>query len=290
MNLGTVIVDGSESMLNVYGLATKGADAAAFIIDKIGRTAATVSVAAIQTMISGPTKTIAGIATDNISDRFTRPIKQAISDKTRKYLTEDEDEAYIAENQRGINIVSDSVGEVAVGAVFGGINRFIKSLTKLSKANKDLINNNKLESVEKKLTDGNSNNKNLSLDSNTKVEDKIKSTTKTDKTITSEADKVSTGYKPPKGGGGVSNRITINNQEYTFGHGGRHVEEWGLNHLDVEKAIAYKMSGLKNIAWSKNFYKDHIVINGVKVEFHAQKLPNGKINIGTYFGPRKDLP
>ena len=184
MNLGTVIVDGSESMLNVYGLATKGADAAAFIIDKIGRTAATVSVAAIQTMISGPTKTIAGIATDNISDRFTRPIKQAISDKTRKYLTEDEDEAYIAENQRGINIVSDSVGEVAVGAVFGGINRFIKSLTKLSKANKDLINNNKLESVEKKLTDGNSNNKNLSLDSNTKVEDKIKSTTKIDKTET----------------------------------------------------------------------------------------------------------
>jgi len=184
MNLGTVIVDGSESMLNVYGLATKGADAAAFIIDKIGRTAATVSVAAIQTMISGPTKTIAGIATDNISDRFTRPIKQAISDKTRKYLTEDEDEAYIAENQRGINIVSDSVGEVAMGAVFGGINRFIKSLTKLSKANKDLINNNKLESVEKKLTDGNSNNKNLSLDANAKVEDKIKLATKTDKVET----------------------------------------------------------------------------------------------------------
>ena len=85
-------------------------------------------------------------------------------------------------------------------------------------------------------------------------------------------------------------RITINNQEYTFGHGGRHVKEWSLNHLDVEKAIADKMSGLKNIVWSKNFYKDHIVINGVKVEFHAQKLPNGKINIGTYFGPRKDLP
>ena len=58
----------------------------------------------------------------------------------------------------------------------------------------------------------------------------------------------------------------------------------------MEKAIADKMSGLKNIAWSKNFYKDHIIINGVKVEFHAQKLPNGKINIGTYFGPRKDLP
>ena len=184
MNLGTVIVDGSESMLNVYGLATKGADAATFIIDKIGHTAAAISVAAIQTMISGPTKTIAGIATDNISDRFTRPIKQAISDKTRKYLTEDEDEAYIAENQRGINIVSDSVGEVAVGAVFGGINRFIKSLTKLSKANKDLINNNKLENVEKKWEGGNSNNKDLSLDANSKVEDKIKSTTKIDKTET----------------------------------------------------------------------------------------------------------
>ncbi|WP_306529047.1 hypothetical protein, partial [Campylobacter sp.] len=291
INLGTVHVDGSESMLNVYGLATKGADAAAFIIEKVGHTAATLSVAAIQTMVSGPTKTIAGIATDNISDRFTRPIKQAISDKTRKYLTEDEDEAYIAENQRGINIVSDSVGEVAVGAIFGGINRFIKSLTKLSKANKDLINNNKLENVEKKWEGGNSNNKDLSLDANSKVEDKIKSTTKTDKTVTSEVDKVSTGYKPPKGGGGVSNRITINNQEYTFGHGGRHVEEWGLNHLDVEKAIADKMSGLKNIAWSKNaLYKDYIIVDGVKIEFHAKKLPNGKINIGTYFGPEKKIP
>ncbi|WP_267525612.1 hypothetical protein, partial [Campylobacter sp. MG1] len=93
-------------------------------------------------------------------------------------------------------------------------------------------------------------------------------------------------YKAPKGGGGVSYETTINGQTYTFGHGGRHAEDVGLNHVIVNEAIANHLSKTK-IDWSKistnNPYINYINLNGFKFKFIAKKLPNGKINIGTYY-------
>ena len=275
----------AKPIINPYPVVAKTADAVTYVADKVGDTAVTWGVKTFQVMTGKSLMAAGDLLFGDTINKAIKPLEDKASQVIKSFLTYDKSQEFIKENERGIDIVSDAGGSMTISAILGGgANKFVKNSKKISKGNKEL------KDVEKKWEGGNSNNKDLSLDANAKVEDKIKLTTKTDKAGTSEVDKVSTGYKPPKGGGGVSNRITINNQEYTFGHGGRHVEEWGLNHLDVEKAIADKMSGLKNIAWSKNFYKDHIVINGVKVEFHAQKLPNGKINIGTYFGPRKDLP
>ncbi|MGH1601407.1 hypothetical protein, partial [Campylobacter majalis] len=90
-------------------------------------------------------------------------------------------------------------------------------------------------------------------------------------------------YVPPKGGGGTTNKISIGNQEFTFGHGGRHLEGTNLNKFEVENAIAKKINNT-NIEWNnKKPYKDRITINGQIIEFHAKKLENGKINIGTYY-------
>ena len=92
-------------------------------------------------------------------------------------------------------------------------------------------------------------------------------------------------YTPPKGGGGTTNQIIIGNQEFTFGHGGRHLYEKNvnLNHTEVENAIAEKINNT-DIKWdNKKPYKNTVTIDGQIIEFHAKKLENGKINIGTYF-------
>ena len=84
-------------------------------------------------------------------------------------------------------------------------------------------------------------------------------------------------------GDGATNKIIIKNQEFTFGHGGRHMKNTGLNHIEVEKIIAKKITN-SNILWdAKKPYIDTIIINGKKIEFRAKRLPNGKINIGTYY-------
>lgn len=56
-----------------------------------------------------------------------------------------------------------------------------------------------------------------------------------------------------------------------------------LNHTEVENAIAEKINNT-DIKWdNKKPYKNTVTIDGQIIEFHAKKLENGKINIGTYF-------
>ena len=92
-------------------------------------------------------------------------------------------------------------------------------------------------------------------------------------------------YTPPKGGGGTTNQIIIGNQEFTFGHGGRHLYEKNvnLNHTEVENAIANELYG-KNLEINKH-YKNTIEVNGITIEYNAFKRDNGVINIGTYYVP-----
>lgn len=46
------------------------------------------------------------------------------------------------------------------------------------------------------------------------------------------------GYKPTKGGGGVTSSVKVGDKTVTFGHGGRHLEGTGLTVNQVNTAIA----------------------------------------------------
>jgi len=68
-----------------------------------------------------------------------------------------------------------------------------------------------------------------------------------------------------------------------FGHGARHLAGSGLSQAEVEAAIVEDMALL---APSAERFTGSVVINGRAVEYRAFRLPDGRINVGTYYTPR----
>jgi hypothetical protein len=72
----------------------------------------------------------------------------------------------------------------------------------------------------------------------------------------------------------------------TFGHGARHLAGSGLNQADVESAIHQDVeAGVKNATQSTGNFWGRVNVGGQTVEYRAFTLPNGTINVGTYYIP-----
>ncbi len=89
-------------------------------------------------------------------------------------------------------------------------------------------------------------------------------------------------YKPPKGGGGITDTIKVGRKTVTFGHGGRHLKDTGLDMGEVNQTIARDVAKKKGLIPNKSV-KGHVSINGTNLEYRACLRPNGEIHIGTYY-------
>jgi RHS repeat-associated protein len=90
-------------------------------------------------------------------------------------------------------------------------------------------------------------------------------------------------YTTPAGGGGNTASLTINGQKITVGHGGRHLNGTDLSIAQVNNAIANDV--INQTLQPGVVNKFQININGITLEYRAFLLPDGTINIGTYFVP-----
>lgn len=88
-------------------------------------------------------------------------------------------------------------------------------------------------------------------------------------------------YKAPPGGGGISAQMRIGQTNITFGHGGRHLEELGLNLNRVNDVIARDV--IKQNLSQGQFYKGLVEVDGIQIQYHSFGLGNNTINIGTYY-------
>jgi hypothetical protein len=70
-----------------------------------------------------------------------------------------------------------------------------------------------------------------------------------------------------------------------FGHGGRHLVGTGLSKRAVETAIRKEVQGAGRLASETGSFWGRITVRGQTVEYRAFTLPNGSINIGTYYIP-----
>lgn len=82
------------------------------------------------------------------------------------------------------------------------------------------------------------------------------------------------------GGGGITDTVTVDGTEVTFGHGGRHLDVTGLSAGEVNNAIANDVAG-RNLPKGQ-FYKGVVKVNGIAIEYRAYGLGNGRVNVGTY--------
>jgi RHS repeat-associated protein len=71
-----------------------------------------------------------------------------------------------------------------------------------------------------------------------------------------------------------------------FGHGARHIVSTGLNADIVESAIRSQIEQAISHASATGTFWGRVVIDGKTIEYRAYTLPNGAINVGTYYAPR----
>ncbi len=88
-------------------------------------------------------------------------------------------------------------------------------------------------------------------------------------------------YIPPVGGGGATATINANGKAINFGHGGRHLEGFGLDVNKVNQALADEVSKL-NLGLHQ-FHKGQIIVDGIKIEYTSYVFSNNAINVGTYY-------
>jgi len=71
-----------------------------------------------------------------------------------------------------------------------------------------------------------------------------------------------------------------------YGHGARHLKGTGLNQSDVESAIKQDVeTAIKNATQPTGNFWGRIDVSGQTVEYRAYTLPNGTVNVGTYYIP-----
>jgi RHS repeat-associated protein len=83
-------------------------------------------------------------------------------------------------------------------------------------------------------------------------------------------------------------RITFSGAGQAIGHGARHLLGTGLTPAQVEPCIAAQIQasvrGASLTAGAE--FRGRLVVEGVMIEFRAFPLPNGSINVGTYYIPK----
>jgi hypothetical protein len=71
----------------------------------------------------------------------------------------------------------------------------------------------------------------------------------------------------------------------TFGHGARHLEGTGLSSTQVESTILQRVTAEASQASTTGSFWGRVRINGTTIEYRAYTLPDGTINVGTYYVP-----
>ncbi|MBI1806609.1 MAG: hypothetical protein HYR76_06105 [Ignavibacteria bacterium] len=69
----------------------------------------------------------------------------------------------------------------------------------------------------------------------------------------------------------------------TFGHGARHLVETGLAAEVVNNAIETEIRSVIRDASATGSFWGRITVEGTTIEYRAFTLPNGTINVGTYY-------
>jgi hypothetical protein len=72
--------------------------------------------------------------------------------------------------------------------------------------------------------------------------------------------------------------------DVTFGHGARHLAGTGLNQGEVESTIQTQVQQSVSGASSSGSFWGRVTVNGQSIEYRAYTLPDGTINVGTYYG------
>jgi Putative T7SS secretion signal domain len=71
--------------------------------------------------------------------------------------------------------------------------------------------------------------------------------------------------------------------EVTFGHGARHLAGTGLDQADVDAAIEAQVEDQASRADATGSFWGRVEVDGQTVEYRAYTLPDGTINVGTYY-------
>ena len=72
----------------------------------------------------------------------------------------------------------------------------------------------------------------------------------------------------------------------TMGHGARHLAGTGLSQSDVETAIRQDVEqGVKNATEPTGSFWGRVKVGGQTIEYRAYTMPDGTINVGTYYVP-----
>lgn len=80
--------------------------------------------------------------------------------------------------------------------------------------------------------------------------------------------------------------VASNAPKITFGHGARHLEGTGLGVEEVESTILQRVTTAASQATSETgSFWGRIEIRGTTIEYRAYTLPDGTINVGTYYVP-----
>ncbi|NYE21562.1 RHS repeat-associated core domain-containing protein [Microbacterium immunditiarum] len=80
--------------------------------------------------------------------------------------------------------------------------------------------------------------------------------------------------------------IAVDAPKITFGHGARHLEGTGLSVEEVESTILQRVKTAASQATPETgSFWGRIQIRGTTIEYRAYTLPDGTINVGTYYVP-----
>jgi RHS repeat-associated protein len=82
-----------------------------------------------------------------------------------------------------------------------------------------------------------------------------------------------------EGAGAAADDVT----DITFGHGARHLAETTLDSGEVESAIQSQIEQSATRASATGSFWGRTVVDGQTIEYRAYTLPNGTINVGTYY-------
>lgn len=80
--------------------------------------------------------------------------------------------------------------------------------------------------------------------------------------------------------------VAANAPKITFGHGARHLEGTGLGVEEVESTIVQRVTTAASQTTSQTgSFWGRIQIRETTIEYRAYTLPDGTINVGTYYVP-----
>jgi RHS repeat-associated protein len=86
-------------------------------------------------------------------------------------------------------------------------------------------------------------------------------------------------------GGGADKEVTFKTGQNDIGHGARHLKDSGLPIEQVERLIRRQIQEILRQASSSGSFWGKVIVNGQTIQYHAFTLPNGTINVGTYYIP-----